>query len=558
MILYLSENIAQKLWFKLGMLALVMFPSLVYMGTRIARDESWDDWAFGSAQTMLTVRYWARDGFVKHKFLFLPSGYHPDIQVLDRPEFRFLADGISGYGLVGKRLYYTHYPPFYLVFYGFLAKFGAESRFWFRALALFFSFGSAVFMAGFIYLVTKRNIWPALLAVLYYVTSVNFLSYADSLANIPVDDFFKWLILFLSVYGVSKIEAGALEKRFDRVIWFLFFILAISSYDSTFFVFFWLCALNYITTQKINFKKYLFWALAPLSAFILQMGQNIWYLGLKDAALDVYGTFLFRSGETLQVGAGLNNLPPVIKNIFLSLSSIGYFSDFKTRFALPIIILLAYFFFKSKFVDKNISRFIAALSIAGLIYLFILPSAAAFGYQGRQVAPALLLLFSSALWKTIIFFKERNFRKDKLIVACCLVIFWAAHFSASFSYVKKWPNNAIAKEKIEYLRQLAGITDQQTIIIGTPNTVAVGSDRFFEEYYSDRLMLAFKDTDALLEYMNKLHSAMSGGVNFLIAVTDAEYQTVLRKLKSMGKYTMIPRTVDMSPQGLALISVAHK
>ncbi|MEK7598923.1 MAG: hypothetical protein AAB474_00520 [Patescibacteria group bacterium] len=558
MILYLRENIARKSWFKWGILALAMLPSLTYMAIRISRDESWDNWAFGSAQTMLTVRYWARDGFVKHKFLFLPSGYHPDIQVLDRPELRFLADGISGYGLIGRRLYYTHYPPFYLMPYGFLAKFGAESRFWFRALAFFFSFSSAVFMAGFIYLITKRNKWATLSAILYYTTSTTFLGYADSLANMPVDDFFKWLILFLSVYGISKIEVGELKKWLDKTIWILFFVLAISSYDSVFFVFFWLCALNYITTQKINFKKYLFWALAPLSAFILQMGQNIWYLGLKDAALDVYGTFLFRFGETPQVGAGLNNLPPVIKNIFLSLSAIGYFSDLKTRFALPLIILLAYLFFKNKFAHKDILRFITTLFVAGLIYLFILPSTAAFGYQGRQAAPALLLLFSLALWQTIISFKEKNFGKDKLLVACCLGIFLAAHFYNLFAYLKEWPHDVIAKEKIEYLRQLAGITDQRTIIIGTANAVAAGSERFLEEYYSDRLILAFKDTDTLLEYMDKLRSVMSGGVNFLIAATDAEYQAVLMKLKSMEKYTMIPRTVDMPPQGLALISVTHK
>ena len=42
--------------------ALIVLPFLIYGVVMATQESSWDNWGFGSAQTMLTVRYWERDG----------------------------------------------------------------------------------------------------------------------------------------------------------------------------------------------------------------------------------------------------------------------------------------------------------------------------------------------------------------------------------------------------------------------------------------------------------------------------------------------------------------
>jgi len=187
------------------------------MAVKATYTNSWDNWGnMGSASTMLTMRYWANDGFLKHKFLFLPSGYHPEAGFLDKPELRSLLGPATG-GLIGNRLYYTHYPSGYLIPYGILAKLGFENRFYYRFYSLLLSFASVVFLFGFFYLLTNKNIWLPSIAIFYYITSTTFLGYADSLNNTPTDDFFKTLILFLSAFAIKNNKQ--LKGKLKWFIW---------------------------------------------------------------------------------------------------------------------------------------------------------------------------------------------------------------------------------------------------------------------------------------------------------------------------------------------------
>lgn len=543
----------KNLWFGFSAF-LIILPSLIFLVSRSARIESWDNWNWGSAETMLTVRYWVRDGFLKHKMFFLLNGYHPEIKILDRPEFRFLTGNTLTGGLVGNRLYYNHYPSNYVIPYALLGKLGVENRFWFRMLSVVFSFGSVLFLAGFIHIFAGRNRWIALLAVFYYVTSSSFISYADSLNNTPLDDFFKHLILFLSAYYWKIADSEASKRRLKTITWILYFILSSVSLDSTFFVFFWLGALNFMETKKFSLKEYFYWATAPVSAFVIQFTQNIFYLGFKDAALDLWGGFLHRFSEIPPV---LGNLPPIIKSIFAALSTAGYFSDMRTRFAIPLILLLVYFLFKEK-SSERILGYAAILAVSGSIYPFIFPIAGTFGYQGRQMAPALLLIFSFAAWKLLEKIKEKQFSFNFFALLFCIIAFWAAHFSASFSYAGKWPNNVFPKENIVFLQNLNKISDSSTMIlrIQPPRTSKV--DRSNEEFYADRVIISFKNIDVLLEYMDRIYSAIPGKVNFLLVLPGQEYQPALEKLKNTDDFSITAAPVVPLIDNFKIIKVIHK
>ena len=209
------------------------FAVFFFLVVKAKKINSWDNWSFGSAQLMLTMRHWEEQGFIKNKLLLIPSGYHSKIEFLDQPEFRFLANGTKTGELIGTRLYYTHYPPGYLVPFGLLAKIGINDRFFYRFLAILLSTASIFFLFGFIYFIFNKNFWIAFISAIFYSTSANYLGYADSLANMPIDDFLKYAILFLSLYSY-KSTLPNIKNKLKYLIWSLFFILALSSYDSTF------------------------------------------------------------------------------------------------------------------------------------------------------------------------------------------------------------------------------------------------------------------------------------------------------------------------------------
>jgi len=510
------------------LLFLIIIPVFTYLSIKAMQVDSWDDWGFGSAQIMLGVRYWARDGIVNHKFFLLPSGYNEDIKFLDQPEFQFLADGIATGELIGRRLYYAHYPSGYLISSGILAKIGFNDRYWFRMLALLLSFGAIFFIYGFIYLVTNKKHWPALIAVFYYLTSTTFLRYADSLSNQPIDDLLKWAILFFSIYAADFTSEIKLKKKLIILIWLLYFILASSSYDSTFFVFFWLCALTYYNNLKIekpwfkqfftkvNIKKYFIWASAPILAFSLQIAQNMWYLGFKDMVLDFWGAFVFRSTETM---GSANSLPFFVKSFIVALANIGYFTDLRTRFALPLFIFILFFIYKSNIVAnyKKLYYYVSFLALGGFLIGFILPGAGVFGYQGRQLAPALLIIISIITYKIFTALKEKNINFNYLFLSLLIIIIWLAHFNACYIYVKKWPNNVVSIDAINYWRELNNITSKNTIILTLQDVEEINHGKFIPQFYADRLILFFSDIDNLLHYMNKISKSIKK-TDFLLVV----------------------------------------
>lgn len=256
----------------------------IYLGAKAIPENSWDGWGFASAQTLLSDKHWVKDGFIKSYFLILPQGYSKTIQYFDDQELRRHTHGLATGGLIGKRLYYTHYPSGSYIPTALLMKFGVENRFWFRFLEILFSLGALAILYWIFLKLSNRLV--AFLGVFYYGISVLFLDYADTLGNQPFDELLRFSIIALSIITLKN-----QKKYFDFLIWILYFILASSSYDSTFFIFAWLIGLDLIISRKIKWKKWVLWALAPISGFAIQILQNYLYLGWYNMILDFYGAF---------------------------------------------------------------------------------------------------------------------------------------------------------------------------------------------------------------------------------------------------------------------------
>jgi hypothetical protein len=500
-------------------LAVILLPVFAYLAVKAQDPRGWDQWGFGSAQTVLTVRHWARDGMIAHKFLFLPSGYHPNIGFLDRPEFRFLADGTKTGEIIGNRLYYTHYPAGYLIPYGLLAKLGVMERSGLRVAAILFSMLGLAFFYGFAFLFSKRNHWIAGLATLYYATTTVFLGYADSLANQPIDDLFRNAILFVSLYRFSSVSDARKKRHLGIAIWALYFLLASSSYDSTFFVFIWLCGLDVIEHRRLRLERCIAWGLAPVLAFAVQVAQNTWYLGIADMLRDFYGAFAFRSSEAPAV---LGRLPPLVKNASAALSLTGYLAGLRARFALPIVALLTWAVWRAKLLDKTHAWMLSLLAVAGMTYPFLLPVVGTFGYQGRQLAPALCTLIAVATCATVTRWKSSKW--SAAILAVPLAILWAAHAWALAGFVNDFPQNAFTGEQVRQWTAYGDGTNHNDVILLLSR---LGSEKFFIQTYADRLVLPFDDVASLVEYAPRIRKEIGDGR--IIVVTDKIGESEIKK-----------------------------
>lgn len=463
----------------------------VYLGIKTFPENGWGGWleGIGDAATLLSTKHWANDGFIYSKFLFLPMGYSKTVRYFDELEMRHHARGTVTGGLIGRRLYYTHYPAGYLIPYGILAKFGFEQRYWFRLLALFFSFSALILMYCFFNLIASRLV--AFFAALYYGISTIFLDYADSLANQPIDDLFRFAILVFSVLAVRKIDDYKKYILYNIFIWLAYFVLASSSYDSTFFIFIWLLGLDIIMFKKLFWKKWLFFATAPAAAFALQMLQNWWYLGnWREVWLDAIGASLAKT----QTG-----------NIFLHIKDVFYTFSLATGLnilgSIILIFVLVLVLWKMRKPDLYFSNFFSLLTVlflAGSAYPFIFVGSGGFSYQGRQMMPFFAFLIGLA---TVLFIQSLNFKEKKktltlIILIFALMFFWGTQVFRTAQYVYGWPNNKANEQVIELGESLKLLRNRDSVVFYLGDRLPL---TLLTEYYLDMPFLFFKDQSALVK-----------------------------------------------------------
>ena len=526
----------------------------VYLTVKATNENSWDGWGIGSTQTMLNIKYWVTDGWAKHYFLHIPAGYSKTAVYFDNPELRQHAwVDVTG-NPNQKRIYYTHFPPGYLFPLAFLMELGVKNRFWFRLFQILISLTSLLLLYKFLNLIANPTI--AFASSLFYAFSVPFLNFADSLANLPIDDLLRIAILALSILAIkqskkenviparfaiaaarraeagihdagSRVKHGMTPKFYLGVIWFLYLILSFSSYDSTFFVFIWLVGLNIVTRwhllkkgaePRIKWLKTilvqgLFFASAPILAFGLQIIQNSWYLGFSGMISDFLSAF---NKIGLSAGEGQGFIQTHFLQGILFPITEAFAFPFRARYLIIFIIaIIALLFVIQK--NKKINELIPFLKN----YLFLL-GVAAFSqtfiildnhpYKGRVLG-----LFASLLIGIFIFLIiQLRQTKIKLtlkffiypLIILLTIFMLFLQTKRTIAYIEQWPNNIYDQKRIEFAKELKRAIlpfNLQDVVIFSmlpPQSYNNGSitsimATYYDMYYQDAPILYFNDTESM-------------------------------------------------------------
>lgn len=389
---------------------IIMFSFLCF---KASNEDNWSDWGFGDAQTMLSLNQWQHEGWVKNYLLFIPQGYIKGIEILDTPQLRHHAHGTMPRAIEPK-LWYTHYPAGYLIPYATLFKLGINNIFAMRILSILFSLGAICLMFTAFSIITRPSV--AFIASVFYGLSPVFLNYAHSLANQPVDDFFRFLCMLLVVLSTRSLTSGT-RRAFLIAAWIAEFTLSLASLDSVFFVYAWLIGWDILEQKSIpwkEWKKYLIFATGPILAQALLVLQNIWYMGADKTFLDMRSTYFARSDA--------NNLILYLLNVIIASLTV-------IKNVLPVLIvvllLLNYKVLRNRVTNGPEPRLLKILFLCGFAYVILLPIAAFdFPYQGRQLIPFLSLLVAGTIagFASMISLKPRPY-KELIFCGITLLIF---------------------------------------------------------------------------------------------------------------------------------------
>ncbi len=424
----------------------------VYLAIKATNENSWDGWGFGSAQTMMSLKHWVNDGWANHYFLFIPAGYSKTTHYFDDPN-------LKQHGWVDvtgnkneKQAYYTHYPSGYLFPLGFLMEIGFKNRFWFRLFQILISLTGLFLLYKFFISITDKTI--AFSAVLFYMISIPFLNFADSLANMPIDDFLRFLILLLSILAIKNMNDAKKYAIYNIWIWISYFILSASSYDSTFFIFFWLIGLDVLIVKHFLWKKWLIFASAPILAFSIQILQNSWYLGFPGMLSDFFGAF-----NAISISSSQNSLKQhFFQGVLFPITEAFAFS-FRLRYTLISIIVIFLTLFKLK-KNKNINNLIPnaykyAMLLGGAGFFQALILTDNHPYKGRLLG--ILTAFLSGIFIFAIYrlIKNKSTHRIFILILIFLSVFiWSLQAKRTFAYIRQWPNNTYSKEKIDFANEL--------------------------------------------------------------------------------------------------------
>src|SRR3989338_11475023 len=181
-----------------------------YFTVRALPENRWNGWKCCSTQMLLTARFWARDGLFNHYLLGLNHGYGKIIRYFDEPELQHHAHGAVASNLLAQKLYYTHYPSFYIAPLALMMKLGIDSLFVFKLLAIVTSLVGLAFFYAFIKSISNKFI--AFIATLYFVVSPVFIGNADILEYLPMEDVLGFSIMFLSIFFLNRLKLKKLLK----------------------------------------------------------------------------------------------------------------------------------------------------------------------------------------------------------------------------------------------------------------------------------------------------------------------------------------------------------
>jgi len=367
------------------------------------------------------------------------------------------------------------------------------------------------------------------------------------LEYIPQEDFWRFLILLISLITFNYFSGSRELKKgylYLAVVWVCYLLLALTSFNSTFFIFVWLIGLSAIYVYKNHDIKnkiwlfillILFWASAPILGFALQLFQNISYLGWHDTWLDIYGAFTYAGNR-----AGLDfmtRFEGMVKpffsatgllNIYASLAPFGL-SKLKNLllgvrisplYVLPLLVGFVVFVIMKlkKITNYKIPslHLILLLAIAPLGQTFIMPF---LGYRdniGRLAAPFVGIIIGIVVWMLFLVFCKNSLTfLNKflfLFISILVVSFFTIQISLNYE-PRLWPAySPLSDNEFVFSQKIKNIaTDERAIFMINKIDTQISEEEynkrdvgpFFDfyrvwEYYFDTPLLNFRKTDDLV------------------------------------------------------------
>ncbi len=508
---------------------------------------------FESAQSIIAARWWARDGFFKNYLLQLNPGYGKIARYFDDPALQAHAQGIVAGGLIGSRIYYTHYPSFYIIPTALLIKFRVMKLFFLRLFSIAASILALVFFYKFAALITNKlvSFW----AVFYFGVSGIFIRWADTLGYTPIEDLWRFLILFLSFPAFLKISSDE-DTNFKKLkwhfltIWIAYIFLSLTSFNSTFFIFVWLIGLTGIylrhSARPHKIRDFMIAVFvigsAPVLGFAIQMIQNSAYLGWHNAWLDIYGTFLAGGNK---VGLDFKTrMEGIIRPFFSATGLLNFYTtiipfglaDFKKYFwpssintfyvLPPIVLIFTPIFIKLKNLTnyKIPTNFLILLGAAPLLQTFALPMIGYRDYIGRLAAPVLGIGIGIIFEMLYLFFKKSKDAKliYKLINSTLfmfIIFLFAAQIITTIYYPHWFPYAPLSNGEINFSQQIQKTAPgekamfminekdtkvpEEVLLLRGPNALISPalyfSDYMIWKYYLDMPLLNFTKTSYLIK-----------------------------------------------------------
>lgn len=533
-----------------------------YLGIKAFDENGWDGWGFGSAQTLMSSKYWAKDGFAENYFLFIAQPYGKLIKYFDEPEFRNRpVETISGVLTLqrDRRLYYTHYPPLYLLPYALIAKTGAEARSIYRIFSLLVSLTGLIFFYLFIKLIANKS--AAIIASIYYGFSITFLNYADSISVQPWDILLIFLILYLSVLAWHNFDNTKKYQKYNWAIWFAYLALSLSSYDATFYIFAYLVLFDILILKKFLWRRFLFFAAAPVLGFALQVIQNTWYLGFNDMISDfsrVYANRTFR---------GVKNFIAGLIMPFHSMASIQTVFIFKkTIVALTsaIAIFGILWRFRERIsLNSDYFKIVFILAAAAVVQPFFINATGGWPFQGILTAAFWGLLIGAS---SVFIFNKRLFCLPAKALAqagaltVIILMLWSVQLYSTLNYIKDWPNNHPDQKVIEFSEEIKKIypnEEKMAFRIIPQNQIWKSQFATFNmEYYFGMTKVDFVKVDELLTDFWWLRNISEYPFySFIVAENKADALKIREELAAKNLKNISPIT---EIQGQYLFTVGPK
>lgn len=512
---------------------LVLFLALTL---RTTQDQRWGEW-FGSPQTLLSMEYWQQDGWLAHKLLFIPQGYYSQHADLNDPKLSHHLHGGSVYSVQAQKniptSHYTHYPAGYLIPFTALRALELTDHRWFHLLANLISC-----LALYFYYLTFRfwcNHRIALIFIIFYSTNAIFLAFSDSLANHPLDDLLRALLLFSWTKFYCATIKGQNIFRYYFLTCLLQLFLSLSSFDSILFIAVWFIGGQIFFFKKINWRQFVLALFITIFGFLINGLQNSWYLGFNLAAQDLIQAFFMRGGG-FNLFSRLDTLLLQVNRIFPS-GGLGI-----------LIILISYLilrFFHGKQTSKlNIIlkptkfQIYILLLLGGIAFPFLLPNGGIMIYQGRQLLPFFALFiadWTSSYWSRPspnIISGISNVYLRRLMMSFSfflLSLIWGQNFYYGWqhsnhlitqtNYAQRiFVSYDISKSQIE-LAQHLNIKNASNLIENNSEQIVFtlkGFEKYFNqnqefgqidpvlEHYSQAMILAFVKADTLIHDLNLL------------------------------------------------------